>query len=164
MSMPAQNDLTRNLAKEACLTEVAEAGASAKVGTCCDKDEPHNLLMAEVRTATGADSQRTNAQPAAMQARQGRAATMPRGMATSHSQNHGQKRRAACRVTCQPGPRKTKQKKQTATKGGTRLVPKSALRLGPTSRLQQKYERIKKIVIFRLASTHPCCNHPFGDS
>ena len=31
---------------------------------------------------------------------------------------------------------KTKQKKQSATKGGTRLVPKSALRLGPTSRLQ----------------------------
>ena len=57
------------------MTEVAEAGASAKVGTCCDKDEPHNLLMAEVRTATGADSQRTNGQPAAMQARQGHAAT-----------------------------------------------------------------------------------------
>ena len=144
MSMPAQNDLTRNLAKEACLTEVAEAGASAKVGTCCDKDEPHNLLMAEVRTATGADSQRTNAQPAAMQARQGRAATMLRGMATLNSQNHWQKRRAACRVTYQPGPRKTKQKKQTATKGGTRLVPKSALRLGLTSRLQKKYQRIKK--------------------
>ena len=111
MSMSAQNDLTRDLAKEACLTEVAEAGASAKVGTCCDKDEPHNLLMAEVRTATGADSQRTNAQPAAMQARQGRAATMLRGMATSNSKNPGQKRRAACRVTCQPGPRKTKQQK-----------------------------------------------------
>ena len=86
MSMPAQNDLTRNLAKEACFTEVAKAGASAKVGTCCDNDEPHNLLMSEVRTATAADSQRTNAQPAAMQARQGRAATMPRGMATSNSQ------------------------------------------------------------------------------
>ena len=97
MSMPAQNDLRRNLAKEACFTEVAKAGASAKVGTCCDNDEPHNLLMAEVRTATGADSQRTNAQPAAMQARQGRAATMLRGMATLNSQNHGQKRRAACR-------------------------------------------------------------------
>ena len=144
MSMPAQNDLTRNLAQEACLTEVAEAGASAKVGTCCDKDEPHNLLMAEVRTATGADSQRTNAQPAAMQARQGYAATMLRGMATSNSQNHGLKRRAACRVTCQPRPRKTKQKKQTATQAGTRLVPKSALRLGPTSRLQNKYQHINK--------------------
>ena len=90
MSMPAQNDLTRNLAKEACLTEVAEAGASAKVGTCCDKDEPHNLLMAEVRTARGADLQSTNAQPAAMQARQGRAATMLRGMATSSSKFLGE--------------------------------------------------------------------------
>ena len=33
---------------------------------------------------------------------------------------------------------KNKLNKQTATKGGTRLVPKSALRLGPTSRLQTK--------------------------
>ena len=32
---------------------------------------------------------------------------------------------------------KNKLNKQTATKGGTRLVPKSALRLGPTSRLQK---------------------------